>query len=409
MKIFKVLSFALLAMLCAGVAGAQVTTQLEGNVIGPDGKTPYPKVVLIAKNSAGGHELETTSNSQGKFTFNKISPGTYIISVKVMDREVRDYNQYASGTMELASPVVVKEKLKEVIQLQVKVVPGRNEPIVINFKEMLAKGAAAAALRKKREEETKNFEGFKGHFEAGREQLDQALSAKEEMKKLPPSERGPLTEKVTQTSQSAISELEAAKTATTETDSNMHVVMYSLGEAYEITGRDDEAIDAYAKAIALKSDVPGYYQALSTAQARTGKMTEAMATCEKSSKLPLPPGTTDSAQAISICYGNVAILLQNASKMRESVELLKKATEVNPNNAEYWFLLARGLTSAMDSKMEGGKMIAIVQPGTVEAYQKYLELAPTGRFAQKAKDSLEMLKSLGVGIDTKVNTRKKKP
>jgi tetratricopeptide (TPR) repeat protein len=168
-------------------------------------------------------------------------------------------------------------------------------------------------------------------------------------------------------------------------------------------------MDAYGKAIALKSDVPGYYQALSTAQARTGKMTEAMATCEQSSKLPLPPGTSDSAQAIAVCYGNVGILLQNASKMKESVEPLRKATELNPNNAEYWFLLARGLTSAMTSKMEGDKMIAIVPPGTAEAYQKYLELAPTGRFAQRAKDGLDMLKSLGVGIDTKVTNKKKKP
>ena len=36
-------------------------------------------------------------------------------------------------------------------------------------------------------------------------------------------------------------------------------------------------------------------------------------------------------------------------------------------------------------------------PGTVEAFQKYLELAPNGQFAQQAKD---MLTTLGSSIET---------
>ena len=36
-------------------------------------------------------------------------------------------------------------------------------------------------------------------------------------------------------------------------------------------------------------------------------------------------------------------------------------------------------------------------PGTVEAFQKYLELAPNGTFAQQAKD---MLGTLGTSIET---------
>jgi tetratricopeptide (TPR) repeat protein len=299
------------------------------------------------------------------------------------------------------------EKLKEVIQLQIKVVPGHNDPIVINFKEMLAKGAAAEAVRKKQEEEAKKFEGFKSHFEAGRAQLDQATAARDQLKKAVEAERAPLTEKVTQSSQAAITEFEAARAIATEHDTNLHVVLYSLGEAYDMTGRYDQAIDAYTKAIALK-DVPGYYQALGTAQARAGKVTEAMATCDQAAKLNTTAAASETAQSTAECYGNIGILLQNASKMKESIAPFKKATELNPAFAEYWFLLARGLTSAMEAKTEGDKMIAIVQPGTVEAYQKYLELAPDGRFAQRAKDGLEMLKALGVGIDTKVTFKKSK-
>jgi hypothetical protein len=76
--------------------------------------------------------------------------------------------------------------------------------------------------------------------------------------------------------------------------------------------------------------------------------------------------------------------------------------------ADYWFLLGRALSNAMESKTEGGKIIAVVPPGTAEAFQKYLELAPNGRFAQEAKDGLETLRILGVGIESKVSTKKSK-
>jgi hypothetical protein len=42
-----------------------------------------------------------------------------------------------------------------------------------------------------------------------------------------------------------------------------------------------------------------------------------------------------------------------------------------------------------------GKIVAAA--GTVEAFQKYLELAPTGVYAQPAKD---MIASLGSTVDT---------
>jgi len=46
-------------------------------------------------------------------------------------------------------------------------------------------------------------------------------------------------------------------------------------------------------------------------------------------------------------------------------------------------------------------------PGTTEAFKKYLELAPTGQFAQSATD---MLTSMGSTVDTKFqNPNAKKP
>jgi hypothetical protein len=61
----------------------------------------------------------------------------------------------------------------------------------------------------------------------------------------------------------------------------------------------------------------------------------------------------------------------------------------------------------MDYKQEGDKTIPIMQPGTIEAYQKAIELDPGGPFAAQAKDGLEALQAMGVGgISTKVGNGK---
>jgi tetratricopeptide (TPR) repeat protein len=384
-------------------------TQLEGTVIAADGKTPYPNAILVATNTANGTTMEVKSDKQGKFVFAGIPPGTYKITVKVMEKEARDTRD-TPGAESLASPVAVKEVEKVVLQLQVEVTAGANAPMVINFKDFVAKeGAARAEMLKKQEEERTKFQGMKAHFDAGRVQLESAIAARDEMRKKAAEERGPLTEKMIQSSQVAVTEFEAAKSAAPEADPNMHIVLYNLGQAHDLAGHNDEAIAAYQKAIDLKSDMPAYYLALGTVQARAAKVADAMATCQKASALPAT-AVADATQISASCYGNVGILLQNSSRMKESIEPLKKAVELNPNNAEYWFLMGRALANAMESKMEGGKMIAIVQPGTAEAYQKYLELAPNGRFADEAKAGLDTLKALGVPIETRVNTKKtKKP
>lgn len=369
------------ALLLAGPAAAQFVP-VDGEVRDLEGK-PFPDVTIVAKQKDTGLTSETKTDKNGLFSFNNLRPGIWTITVK------------NKGQVAHERDIMVRS--------------ANNERIVINFKELVSKeDAVLQAARKKQEEDRTKFQGLKEHFDAGRVSLEQAMTTKSELQKTPVGDRGPLTEKLAQTIAAAINEFEAAQKAAAANEPNLHIVMSNLGQAYELAGRYDDAVAAYSKASELKPEIANYYQGLGTSQARAGKVTEAMATCAKAAALPPAPGTADSAQVTASCYGNIGIVLQNTSKMKESIEPLKKATSVNPNNADYWFLLAGALMNSMESKMEGGKMIAIVQPGTAEAYQKYLELAPSGHFAQEAKDNLETLKVLGVGIETKVTNRKKK-
>jgi hypothetical protein len=62
----------------------------------------------------------------------------------------------------------------------------------------------------------------------------------------------------------------------------------------------------------------------------------------------------------------------------------------------------------MTVKKVGDKEVPEFAPGTIEAYQKAIELDPSGPWGQQAKQGLEQLQMMAPGIDLKVNVKKKK-
>jgi tetratricopeptide (TPR) repeat protein len=98
-------------------------------------------------------------------------------------------------------------------------------------------------------------------------------------------------------------------------------------------------------------------------------------------------------------YYNLGALLVNAGQAEPAGEAFKKAIELDPKHADSYYqwgiyLLGKATFDA------SGKPTPV--PGTVEAFQKYLELAPTGQFADSAKGML-------ASMETKVDTSFKNP
>ncbi|MBI3404195.1 MAG: tetratricopeptide repeat protein, partial [Acidobacteria bacterium] len=186
-----------------------------------------------------------------------------------------------------------------------------------------------------------------------------------------------------------------------EKDPNLPVLWVNLGEALDYSKKYDESADAYQKAIVLKPTEAGYFNNLGNVLAKGGKLPEASAAYQKSAEL-------DPANAAT-AWRNFGIVLYNNNKMKEMVDPLQKSTVLDPKVADTWYLLGVGLMASMDSKQVGDKITFDIKPGTVEAYQKYLELAPTGKFANDAKGALTALESMGAqGVSTKMKVTKKK-
>jgi len=76
---------------------------------------------------------------------------------------------------------------------------------------------------------------------------------------------------------------------------------------------------------------------------------------------------------------NTAVALYNAGKLAEAKPHLKKAIEIDPAFAETYYLLAF-------CELNGGDMKA-----AKACFQKYLALAPTGKYAAEVKDFLKDL------------------
>ncbi|GAC1663006.1 MAG: hypothetical protein NVS9B4_17310 [Candidatus Acidiferrum sp.] len=353
-------------------ANAQMDSSIHGQILDIAG-APWANMTVQAVSEQGG-KSETKTDKKGNYAFHNLRSGVYDV-------------------------VVVLPPPSNPFPTKIRVQGGEDAKLDVNFKEIASTQAGAAEQVKKQEEEKSKFEGMKAHFTAGGTFLDQERQAAAELKKAPADQRSALKDKVTTLSNQAVNEFQAAQKATSEQDPNQALIWARLGEAYDVASRNDEAIGAYQKAIALKPTA-GYYNNLGNVQARAGKLDDARSSYTKSAELD-PPNAASA-------WRNFGISLYNAGRLKEAVEPLKKSTDLDPKSAQGWYLLGAALVGAMETKMVGDKMEVIIQPGTVEAYKKAMELDPNGTYGVQAKQGLDALEQISPGIDTKVNQKKKK-
>ena len=368
---------AVLALASAPRAAAQ-TGSISGQILDINAK-PWVGLTIQATSDQGAKQTAKTDND-GKYSISGLRPGVYMVNIAAFPPPNDKQQPY-----DLA---------------KVRVESGGDAKADANFKDILAKQPAAAEQAKKNEEAKVKFEGMKAHFTAGNALLDQEKAAKTELQNAKADQRDAAKQKLMDLSDQAAKEYKAAQESASEKDPNVHLLWAKLGEAYDTAGRNDEAAQAYQQAIAAKSDVPGYYNNLGNVLARAGKIDEAKAAYTKSAELDPPNAAT--------AWRNFGISLYNANRLGDAVEPLQKSAELDPKNPQTWYLLGASLVYRMTIKKVGDKQVPEFAPGTIEAYQKAIDLDPNGTYGAQAKAGLEQLQQMAPGIDLKVNVRKKK-
>jgi tetratricopeptide (TPR) repeat protein len=372
--VLAILVVAALTSVLTPSAAAQADGVIRGQIMDIAGK-PWADLPVQAVSDQGVKQ-ETKTDKDGNYMFRNLRAGVYVVNVILPAPNP----PYPSNC---------------------RVTSGSEARIDLNFKDIASKqGAEYQEVQKKNEEAKTKFEGLKQHFAAGNTILYQERAVKADLQKATPDQRDPLKQKLTSLSDQAATEFKAAQQAAGEKDPNLHLVFAKLGEAYDIAGRNEEAAQAYQQAITAKPDVPGYYNNLGNVLARAGKIEEGKAAYAKSAEL-------DPANAAT-AWRNFGISLYNANRLGDAVEPLQKSAELDPKNAQTWYLLGASLVYKMTVKKVGDKEVPEFAPGTIEAYQKAIDLDPNGPWGQQAKQGLEQLQMMAPGIDLKVNVKKKK-
>ena len=180
-------------------------------------------------------------------------------------------------------------------------------------------------------------------------------------------------------------------------DPKQHVIWANLADSYKgqattKTGDEQAAIiakglDAWSKALELKPDDPAYHNNYALFLVDGKKYKEAEEELNKAAALDPPKAGT--------YFYNLGAVLTNRGQLEPAGAAFKKAIDADPKHADAQFQYGIYLTSRAQTTADG----KVVMPeGTREAFQAYLDLKPTGQFADAAKG---MIETMGSTVSTK--------
>ena len=398
----KHILIAVLAVLVASICiqpAVAASTRVIGKVTDMEGK-PLADAHVVFTNPENGQKYDNKTNSKGEYDRIGFNPGNYDVAIFDKDK-------------------------KMLVNMKNVVVSFDKDPNEINFdlakiaQQPAAGGAGLTPEQQKAIDEAKNKNAEIAKENARRADLNGKLRQADSLEKAGDAATDPAAKM--QNYQQAVELLKGV----TQVDPAREIIWANLANAYltlgdaslkltppdkeKATSNFTEAANAYKKAIQLNpqaKDIGGYHNNLGQALVRTGDTSAAVQ--EYNTAAQVDP--TRAAQF----YFNAGAVLTNqgafdpdqAKKKQEldsAVQFFDKAIAVKPDFAEAYYQKGVNLINQMTYDSKTSKPIPV--PGTVEAFNKYLELDPSGRYANDAKTNIEFL---GGKVQTSFKASKKK-
>jgi tetratricopeptide (TPR) repeat protein len=377
-KRFAILLFVVLALgVCVPSVLAQATGSVKGVCKDAQG-TPIGDAIVLWTNMDNGQKYQLKTNKKGEYFSLGLSPGKYLITV-----------------YKTADDMKANKELDH----------------VKGFGVTLDENTLDFDLKKDQESAAKGQGLTPEQLKAMQEQNSKAEKEKSTVGQL----NAKLVEAKTAADAGNFDAAIAALTDATQMDATRDVIWFHLGDYYRMSApkqtdpaekqkRLDSAVAAYQKAVEIKKatvndkdpnatkNLAGYYNNLADALYKAKKVDEAVKTYEIAAQTD--PSTV--AQA----YFNIGAVLTNSGRPDEANAAFDKCLAADPTRAEAYY--QKGLNLLGKATLQGDKTVA--PPGTAEAFQKYLELTPTGPNADSAK---ALLASMGSTVETSFGTKKK--
>ncbi len=378
----KHIAIILFAVLTLGMTVPAAMAQSSGTVQGTckdSSGNPIADAIVVYVNLDNGQKYPLKTNKKGQYFSLGLSPGKYNVTLykNADDQKAGKETDHANG-----------------FQVQI----GDNTPLDFDIKkeqENAAKGVGLSA-----------------------EQLKQMQEQQEKQKKevnTVKSLNDKLNEAKTDADAGNYDGAVAAMTEANQLDPNRDLIWFKLADYERMSAtkqtdpaekqkRLDSAVEDYNKAIDLKKATPdkdantqaktlaAYYNNLAEAYAKENKVDDAVKTYALAAQ-------TDPSASGQYLF-NTGAVLTNAGRVDDAIVAFDKVIAADPNKADayYW----KGVNMIGKATLQGTKMVA--PEGTAEAFQKYLELQPTGGYADAAK---QMLASIGASVETSFGNKKK--
>jgi tetratricopeptide (TPR) repeat protein len=361
-------------------------------------------------NNDTGRTYKLKTNKKGEYFSLGIDPGTYTVTLSKDGKDIDKANNYKVGVDEMTLDFDEKQNQEQAVQQTAK-----------------EKGITPEQVKQMQEQQAKT-EQYNKNIGAVNDKLKAASAAEQAT---PPNYDAAIAS-LNEASQMAPNEdlvwfrlggayLDSAKAATDPAEKTKR-----YGEAYNdlqkaidlkkskdagaapangaAQGNAEQAKAEQAKAAPAQGGknavqsamdnqrMAAYYDNFAAAAARVGKSDEAVNAYEQAATLD-PPHAGQ-------YYFNLGAILTNSNttndvKIRkQAVDAFDKAIAADPNHADAYFWKAQNLVG-MATTDASGKIVA--PDGTTEAYQKYIELQPSGPHADEAK---QMLAALNATVET---------
>jgi tetratricopeptide (TPR) repeat protein len=378
-KHFAVFALVLLTLgLCAPPVFAQASGTVKGVCKDTDGK-PLADAVVLYANQDNGQKYTLKTNKKGEYFSLGIASGSYNVTLYrnaddakankelfhankfqvTLDENTLDFDLQKEQQKTAQGVGLTPEQLKQRQEAAEKQEKERTTIKTLNEKIVAANTAMKA-----------------GDFDSAIATLTEALQVDtthdviwgqladayrgSATKQTDPAEKSKRLQEAVADYQKAIDIRQKAMETKKEPDDNKRLAAYynNLGEAASRSGKLDDAVKAYTQAATLNPEgAAGYYY-------------------------------------------NIGAVLTNAGRVDDAIAAFDKCIAADPTKADAYY--QKGVNLIGKATLQGDKMVA--PAGTAEAFNKYLELQPTGPYADVAK---QMLASIGAPVETGFGTKKK--
>ena len=383
------LAFAVLPVLAQTPAPAALKGKIHGHVTNPTGVPAQGGTVSLSTDGGPTSKYTFQVSSDGDYS-GEASPGTYTIVFRQPDTPPDKMVDFIDNVKIVAGQDVLQDMDMTRKEFVDKLTPEMKKALE-DLKKRNAESIKTNAVVKVLNADLQTVgQDIKDADNAG-------VTARQTLGATAPA--ADVAAKEAEIKLTKFTEIETLMLKDTAAKPDASVLWMRLAQAQLGLKKYDEAEASFKKTLDLDPaskkpnlGVQGTAEAgLGEIYARAGKVPEANAAYDAAAKV-------DPTSA-SLYLKNEAVIFSQLGNADAQVAAADEAIKVAPNEALAYYLKAQGLIGKATVDASGRY---VLPPGCAEAYQKYLELAPTGQYAKDVKGILDQ-------AATKVDTTYKAP